>query len=254
MKRKQNRTGRSWRKKALTGILAVSMIFQTSGITLFAEESAGITKEAVLSESEDTGSESVIPTAGITESEGAAAPAENEETVKEDSSDQDVGAEAPAEVTEIPENPGEVTEPVEPENPEEVTDPEVPAEPSGDETLEEPSDPEIPEDVTENQETDVLEDAGQVDVTIIPKLEGVIFAGTDYDLLDGVIADPSVLTVNGKEVSVKIGISSLKRQKVSTDGVSYVDDPSYDWETLGRPTSITPESPQQQYVVTYRAY
>ena len=41
---------------------------------------------------------------------------------------------------------------------------------------------------------------------------------------------------------------------MSTDGVTYVDDPSYDWETLGRPTTITPETPQQQYVVTYRAY
>ena len=50
MKKKEKRTGRSWRKKALTGILAVSMILQTSGMSLFAEENAGITKEAVLSE------------------------------------------------------------------------------------------------------------------------------------------------------------------------------------------------------------
>lgn len=56
MKKKEKRTGRSWRKKALTGILAVSMILQTSGMSLFAEENAGITKEAVLSESEDTSS------------------------------------------------------------------------------------------------------------------------------------------------------------------------------------------------------
>ncbi len=163
--------------------------------------------------------------------------------------------ETPGEVTEpeITETPGETTGPEITETLGEVTEPETSAEPSASEDSQASSDAEIVEDVTENQETDVLEDAGQENVTIIPKLEGIIFAGTDYDLLKGVIADPSVITVNGKEVSVKIGINSLKRQKMSTDGVTYVDDPSYDWETLGRPTTITPETPQQQYVV-HRAY
>ena len=272
MKKKEKRTGRSWRKKALTGILAVSMILQTSGMSLFAEENAGITKEAVLSESE-------VPAASaeIANQEAASDPGNINASVTEAPAEAVEGAETQGEVTdpeitetpgeitdpEITETPGEITDPeapgtpgevTDPETPGEVTDPEAPAEPSDQEDSQEPSDAEIVEDVTEDQETDVFEDAGQEDVTIIPKLEGIIFAGTDYDLLKGVIADPSVITVNGKEVSVKIGISSLKRQKMSTDGVTYVDDPSYDWEALGRPTTITPETPQQQYVVTYRAY
>ena len=269
MKKKEKRTGRSWRKKALTGILAVSMILQTSGMSLFAEENAGITKEAVLSESEvpAASAESVNQEAAsdpgntdVSVTEAPAEAVEGAETQGEVTTPETPGEvtapETPGEVTgpEISETPGEVIEPEITETPGEVTEPETSAEPSASEDSQASSDAEIVEDVTENQETDVLEDAGQENVTIIPKLEGIIFAGTDYDLLKGVIADPSVITVNGKEVSVKIGINSLKRQKMSTDGVTYVDDPSYDWETLGRPTTITPETPQQQYVVTYRAY
>lgn len=285
MKKKEKRTGRSWRKKALTGILAVSMILQTSGMSLFAEENAGITKEAVLSESEGTGSEKQSLSSDSCESESTVNRAEPEASEvpvasakivnQEESSDPgntDASLtevpETPGEITdseitetpgeiadpEITETPGEITNPEITETPGEVTEPEASAEPSASEDSQAPSDAEIVEDVTEDQETNVFEDAGQENVTIIPKLEGIIFAGTDYDLLKGVIADPSVITVNGKEVSVKVGISSLKRQKMSTDGVTYVDDPSYDWETLGRPTTITPETPQQQYVVTYRAY
>ena len=78
----------------------------------------------------------------------------------------------------------------------------------------------------------------------------------NHDLLKGVIADPSVITVNGKEVSVKYW-----DQQAGTSEDEYrwqwllrtiLRD---DWETLGQyARTITPETPQQQYVVTYRAY
>ena len=217
MKKKEKRTGRSWRKKALTGILAVSMILQTSGMSLFAEENAGITKEAVLSESEvpAASAESVNQEAAsdpgntdVSVTEAPAEAVEGAETQGEVTTPETPGEvtapETPGEVTgpEISETPGEVIEPEITETPGEVTEPETSAEPSASEDSQASSDAEIVEDVTENQETDVLEDAGQENVTIIPKLEGIIFAGTDYDLLKGVIADPSVITVNGKEVSV----------------------------------------------------
>ena len=240
MKRKQKRTGRSWRKKALTGILAVSMILQTTGATLFAEESNGIGTEAVQTSDQEALTETTQVAEEfdqVTEPETSPQPEEAAEP------------EVPAESEEVPgSEPPE--EPEVPEEPEEVSGLEMPEEPGETELPEEPSDVDASEDVIEDQKTD----AGQDEITIIPKLEGVIFAGTEYDLLDGVIADPSVVTVNEKTFSVKTGISSLKCQKMGTDGVTYVDDPAYDWEALGRPTVITPDSPQQQYVVTYRAY
>ena len=96
MKKKEKRTGRSWRKKALTGILAVSMILQTSGMSLFAEENAGITKEAVLSESE-------VP--------AASAESVNQEAASDPGNTDVSVTEAPAEAVEGAETQEEVTTP-----------------------------------------------------------------------------------------------------------------------------------------------